>query len=168
MLASLITRAEGLLSFAKRVAWLAAAAVLYSAAALAQQAQPQAPQPQPQPQPQAPQPQAPQPQAQAPQQQGPAWAKMPRMQLEQQYAGPLQDTILQRWRDPQSGFTCYMYLPIVVAHTTPTETGYVQYGPNTIGSVSCVQPVVAPAAKSSPAPAKRAAPPPAPSSEPKP
>jgi hypothetical protein len=67
------------------------------------------------------------------------WAKLPKMQLERQFAGPLQDTIIQRWRDPADGTVCYIYLPITAAHTppTPTPTGYVQYGANTIGSVSC-------------------------------
>jgi hypothetical protein len=59
------------------------------------------------------------------------------MQLERQFAGPLQDTIIQRWRDPVDGTVCYIYLPITAAHTPPTQTGYVQYGANTIGTVSC-------------------------------
>jgi hypothetical protein len=80
-----------------------------------------------------------QPQQQAiPQQQRPApWANMPHMQLERQFSGPLQDTIVQRWRDPTDGTVCYIYLPITVAHGPPLENGYVQYGANTIGSISC-------------------------------
>lgn len=66
------------------------------------------------------------------------WSKLPRMQLERQFAGPLQDTIIQRWRDPVDGAVCYIYLPITAAHTAPTPTGYVQYGANTIGSLSCM------------------------------
>jgi len=66
------------------------------------------------------------------------WSKLPRMQLERQYAGPLQDTIIQRWRDPVDGTLCYIYLPITAAHTPPTPSGYVQYGANTIGSLSCL------------------------------
>jgi hypothetical protein len=66
------------------------------------------------------------------------WAKLPKMQLERQFAGPLQDTSVQRWRDPLDGTVCYIYLPITAAHTPPTPTGYVQYGSNTIGTVSCV------------------------------
>jgi hypothetical protein len=66
------------------------------------------------------------------------WAKMPRMQLERQFAGPLQDTIIQRWRDPADGTICYIYLPFTAAHSPPQPNGYVQYGSNTIGSVSCV------------------------------
>ena len=66
------------------------------------------------------------------------WAKLPKLQLERLFAGPLQDTIIQRWRDPVDGMLCYIYLPITAAHTPPTPTGYVQYGANTIGSVSCM------------------------------
>jgi hypothetical protein len=94
--------------------------VLLSPAARAQQ-----PQPQPQPQPQQPA----------------TWDKLPRMQLERQFAGPLQDTIIQRWRDPADGTICYIYLPITAPHSPPTGSGYVQYGSNTIGSISCVMPV---------------------------
>jgi hypothetical protein len=74
----------------------------------------------------------------AAQAQGNEWSKLPRMQLERQFAGPLQDTIIQRWRDPVDGAVCYIYLPITAAHTPPTPTGYVQYGPNTIGTLSCL------------------------------
>jgi hypothetical protein len=105
------------MSFVTRIRWAAAATVLASGATLAQQAQP------------------------------PTWEKMPRMQLEQQFAGPLQDTVIQRWRDPSAGTICYMYLPIVAAHTPPTATGFVQYGPNAIGSISCFEPGQASPAK---------------------
>jgi hypothetical protein len=74
------------------------------------------------------------------QQQMPSWGQMPRMQLERQFAGPLQDTIIQRWRDPVDGTVCYIYLPITAQHSPPTGSGYVQYGANTIGSISCVAP----------------------------
>src|SRR4051812_5680719 len=50
-------------------------------------------------------------------QQSAEWSKLPRMQLERQFAGPLQDTVVQRWRDPLDGTVCYIYLPIFVAHT---------------------------------------------------
>jgi hypothetical protein len=60
------------------------------------------------------------------------------MQLERQFAGPLQDTLIQRLRDPVGGTVCYLYLPISVAHSPTTSTGFVQYGPNTIGSINCV------------------------------
>lgn len=86
-----------------------------------------------------------QPQQPPPQQQQPpmAWNQLPRMQLERQFAGPLQDTIIQRWRDPADGTICYIYLPITAPHSPPTQSGYVQYGANTIGSISCVAPTPA-------------------------
>src|SRR5262245_35914192 len=83
------------------------------------------------------------------------WAKMPRMQLERQFAGPLQATVIQRWRDPVDGTVCYIYLPFTASHSAPGAGGFVQYGPNTIGSLSCV-----PGVRPSPvAAAKPAAPP---------
>src|SRR5258708_8457395 len=66
------------------------------------------------------------------------WEKLPRMKLERQFAGPLRDTIIQRWRDPADGTICYIYLPISAQHSPPTQAGFVQYGANTIGSISCV------------------------------
>jgi|SRR5215470_6966438 len=66
------------------------------------------------------------------------WEQMPRMQLERQFAGPLKDTIVQRWRDPTDGTICYLYLPISAQHSPPQTGGYVQYGANTIGSISCM------------------------------
>jgi hypothetical protein len=118
------------MSLVTRIRWAAAVTVLASGATLAQQAQP------------------------------PTWENMPRMQLEQQFAGPLKDTVIQRWRDPSAGTLCYMYLPIVAAHTPPTAAGYVQYGPNAIGSISCFEPTTAASAPKTP-PAKPAARPPA-------
>jgi hypothetical protein len=85
--------------------------------------------------------------AQQQQQQPMEWAKLPRMQLERQFAGPLQDTVIQRWRDPVDGMICYIYLPITAVHSPPTASGYVQYGPNTIGSMSCVAGAPAAAAR---------------------
>jgi hypothetical protein len=111
-----------------RLLAVAAAASLCAIPARAQQQQ-QPPQPQPQPQ-----------QQQQPPAESGEWAKLPRMQLERQFAGPLQDTIIQRWRDPVDGTVCYIYLPITAAHTPPTPTGFVQYGANTIGSLSCSDP----------------------------
>jgi hypothetical protein len=87
--------------------------------------------------------------AQVPQQQfqqSAEWAKLPKMILERQFAGPLQDTVIQRLRDPVDGTICYLYLPISAPHSPTTATGFVQYGPNTIGSINCVPgPVVVPA-----------------------
>jgi hypothetical protein len=94
---------------------------------LAAQAQQQSPQPQP-------------PQQPPHQQQPVMWNQLPRMVLERQFAGPLQDTIVQRWRDPVDGTICYIYLPITAPHSPPTQSGYVQYGANTIGSISCAVP----------------------------
>jgi hypothetical protein len=59
------------------------------------------------------------------------------MQLERQFAGPLRDTIVQRWRDPVDGTVCYIYLPISAQHSPPTPSGFVNYGSNSIGSISC-------------------------------
>jgi hypothetical protein len=94
------------------------------------------------------------------QQQAPAegqtWSQLPHMQLERQFAGPLQDTIVQRWRDPNDGTVCYIYLPISAAHTPPTASGFVQYGANNIGSISCMReaPPTPAAASAAAAPAR--------------
>ena len=72
------------------------------------------------------------------------------MILERQFAGPLQDTVIQRLRDPVDGTICYLYLPISAPHSPTTATGFVQYGPNTIGSINCV-----PGHPAAPAPAAR-------------
>lgn len=66
------------------------------------------------------------------------WNKLPRMQLERQFARPLQDTVVQRWRDPADGTVCYLYLPISAPHSPPAQSGYVEYGSATIGSISCM------------------------------
>ena len=60
------------------------------------------------------------------------------MELERQFAGPLRDTVIQRWRDPTDGTVCYFYLPISAPHTPPNQGGFVQYGANTIGTISCL------------------------------
>ncbi len=80
------------------------------------------------------------------------WAKMPRMQLERQFAGPLQDTIIQRWRDAEDGTVCHIYLPITAPHSPPTPSGYVQYGSNTIGTMSCQPGPAKPARPEAPKP----------------
>ncbi len=59
------------------------------------------------------------------------------MKLERQFSGPLQDTVVQRWRDPVDGTVCYIYLPISAPHSLPTASGFVQYGPNSVGTISC-------------------------------
>jgi len=95
----------------------------------------------------APQPPAPQPPS--------AWEQLPHMQLERQFAGPLQDTVIQRWRDPVDGTVCYIYLPITAPHTPPTASGYVQYGASTIGSISCAAAARPAAASPTNPPAKK-------------
>jgi hypothetical protein len=66
------------------------------------------------------------------------WEKLPRMQLETSFAGPMQDTAIQRWRDTSENVICYIYMPISTQHSAPSASGYVTYGPNQIGSISCV------------------------------
>jgi len=66
------------------------------------------------------------------------WGQLPKMILERQFAGPLQDTVIQRLRDPVDGTICYLYLPISAPHSPTTAAGFVQYGPNIIGSINCV------------------------------
>ena len=106
--------------------------------------------------------------AAAQQQQQPAtWAQLPRMQLERQFAGPLQDTVIQRWRDPVDGMICYIYLPITAQHSPPGPAGFVQYGANIIGSISCVTPATPAAPNAAPAQSstqKKTAPAPRPAS----
>ena len=63
-------------------------------------------------------------------------AHAPAMKLEGQFAGPLTDTTIERWRDPVDGTVCYVYLPIAVAHSAG-PSGLVQYGSANIGSLSC-------------------------------
>jgi hypothetical protein len=76
-------------------------------------------------------------------QQSADWSKLPKMILERQFSGPLQDTVIQRLRDPVDGTICYLYLPISAPHSPTTATGFVQYGPNTIGSINCLPPAPA-------------------------
>ncbi len=60
------------------------------------------------------------------------------MLLEKVYRGPLRDTVIQRWRDPIDGSVCFLYLPISAPLVPQSQSGYAQYGPNQIGSISCV------------------------------
>jgi hypothetical protein len=76
-------------------------------------------------------------------QQAPAqnWEGFPMMILEQVFRGPLRDTVIQRWRDPVNSSICYMYLPISAPLAAPQPgSNFVQYGPNIIGSISCLNP----------------------------
>lgn len=63
---------------------------------------------------------------------------MPKMLIERQFAGPLADTVIQRLRDPVDGTICYVYLPISAPHSAANSTGFLQYGANTIGSMTCM------------------------------
>ncbi len=76
------------------------------------------------------------------------------MQIEGIYRGPLMDTIIQRFRDPVDGSICYLYVPIEAEHSVRRPTGYVVYGSNTIGAISCFP--AAPAAVISSPPAAQA------------
>jgi hypothetical protein len=107
--------------------------------------------------PRPPAPQQPSQQQSQQQQPPPSWERLPVMQLEAMYAGPLKDTTIQRWRDGEA--VCYLYIPFSAQHSQPTATGYVQYGSNTIGSISCFYAPAAPvtaARKPAPAPKPRA------------
>jgi len=85
-------------------------------------------------------------QAQAQAQQ--SWEELPMMELQGFYRGPMKDTLIQRWRDTETGAICYIYMPII-AQNTPTEGApYVHYGPNQIGSISCVPALATPPAAS--------------------
>jgi hypothetical protein len=97
---------------------------------------------------------APPPQPAAPQfQPSLQWSNLPKMILERQFSGPLQDTVIQRLRDPVDGTVCYVYLPISAPHSPTTATGFVQYGPNTVGNISCM-----PGRSGAPAPSVSGAP----------
>lgn len=74
------------------------------------------------------------------QQAAPQWDSFPLMLLEKVYRGPLRDTIIQRWWDPIDGSVCFLYIPISTPLLPPPAEGYVQYGPNQIGSISCIHP----------------------------
>jgi hypothetical protein len=60
--------------------------------------------------------------AAAQEQQSTDWANLPSMELERQFGGALQDTVVQRWRDPVDGTICYIYLPITAVHSAPTNS----------------------------------------------
>lgn len=66
--------------------------------------------------------------------------KFPHMELQAQYAGPFEDTLIQRWRDPIDNRVCYIYLPMNVKHAPERQGGVLDYGANTLGSISCGAP----------------------------
>lgn len=53
----------------------------------------------------------------------------------------VRDTVIQRWRDPVDGSVCHRNIPISAPLLPPAQNGgFAQYGPNTIGSISCSHP----------------------------
>jgi hypothetical protein len=90
-----------------------------------------------QPKPQAAVPPAPTPPAAAT---GSEWNSFPTMLLEKVYKAPLRDTVIQRWRDPIDGSVCFLYIPISTPMLPQPADGFMQYGPNQIGSISCIHP----------------------------
>jgi hypothetical protein len=68
---------------------------------------------------------------------GPAWSSLPSMQIEAYYRAPLVDTMIQRLRDPIDGSVCFLYVPIEAQHSRRGASGYVSYGSNNIGALSC-------------------------------
>jgi len=63
----------------------------------------------------------------------------PPMALETRYAGPVEGTMVQRWRDPRYGVVCFIYLPMVVRHEHGAA-GPAQYGDRSIGTIHCLPP----------------------------
>lgn len=62
---------------------------------------------------------------------------LPTMRLDAQYRGVFQDTVIQRWIDPETGVMCYLYIPVKVPNQKQPD-GLAVYGGNTLGSLSCV------------------------------
>lgn len=124
---------------AQRIAAIAASAMLaicLPTEGVAQRSPGQPAQPGPQQPPPAAEPAArpPQPAGATP----PRWDSFAPMVLERVFRGPLQDTLVQRWRDPNDGAVCFVYLPI--SASAAGQGPYLIYGPNTIGSISCFAP----------------------------
>jgi hypothetical protein len=71
---------------------------------------------------------------------GSEWSNFPTMLLEKVYRAPLRDTVVQRWRDPIDGSVCFLYIPISTPMLPQPADGFMQYGPNQIGSISCIHP----------------------------
>ena len=66
------------------------------------------------------------------------------MEAEQQFAGPVSNTVIYRWRDPTNGSLCYVYVPTEAQYASSRASGFVKRAANTIGSISCIPPIVAP------------------------
>ena len=62
------------------------------------------------------------------------------LKLEKNFPGPFRDTIIQRWVDQKNGVVCYLYIPVVAEPSkVATEKTLRVYGPNYIGSISCLK-----------------------------
>ena len=65
------------------------------------------------------------------------------MEVEQQFAGPVSNTAIYRWRDPTNGSVCYVYVPVDAQYASSRASGFVKRAANTIGSISCIPPIAA-------------------------
>ena len=65
------------------------------------------------------------------------------MVLDAQFAGPFKDTLIQRWVDVSASAICYLYIPVTVPSLPNQQTvnsgeAARVYGPNSIGTISCI------------------------------
>ncbi|NHK28894.1 hypothetical protein FF098_013310 [Parvularcula flava] len=74
----------------------------------------------------------------APQREYPPKPQFQPMELQAQYQGPFEDTVIQRWRDPVDGSVCYLYIPAQVSREQRDDSPFLDYGSNNIGSISCI------------------------------
>jgi hypothetical protein len=62
------------------------------------------------------------------------------LKLEKSFPGPFRDTVIQRIFDQKNNVVCYLYIPVIAEALKPaTEKTPRIYGPNSIGSISCVK-----------------------------
>jgi hypothetical protein len=62
------------------------------------------------------------------------------LKIEKVFPGPFRDTIIQRVVDQKNGVVCYVYVPVVAEPSkVATEKTPRVYGPNNIGSISCLK-----------------------------
>lgn len=62
------------------------------------------------------------------------------LKLEKTFPGPFRDTVIQRIVDQKNNIVCYLYIPVVAEALKPaTEKTPRIYGPNSIGSISCLK-----------------------------
>ena len=72
------------------------------------------------------------------------WSSAPHMIFEREFAGPVTDTIIRRWRDPDNGAQCYIYAPISAKVAGLAAAGPAGYKADAIGSISCIPGTAAP------------------------